>query len=72
MSADYVMIYPVISRWSFWLSELNHNRWGYTAVTAPAMCDFVRLNDMVCGALPYVEEWSRTPVQRDQLEPAGS
>jgi hypothetical protein len=27
---------------------------------------------MVCGALPYVEEWSRTPVQRDQLEPAGS
>lgn len=34
------------------------------------MCDFARLNDMVSGALPYVQEWARAPVHRDKLEVA--
>ena len=33
------------------------------------MCDFLKLNDMVL-TLPFVEEWSRVQVHKDQLEVA--
>ena len=34
------------------------------------MCDFRKLNDMVLQLLPYVEDWSRVQVHKDQLEVA--
>jgi hypothetical protein len=69
MSADYPFVYPVSSRWSF--GPLSRSfLCQSSAKTAPAMCHFGRLNDMVCSALPYGEEWSHTPVHRDQLEVA--
>ena len=34
------------------------------------MCDFRKLNDMVLAALPFVEEWSRVQIHKDQLEVA--